>query len=364
MHNKDSHDNNYGGVRLDDRCYGNTFDITLIKDTYNLGFFLTDQCHFNDITIDAITNTHVSPGIYLSAACEYNKITFGTISGCGGTGNVYGLYISNCFYNKIFGTRITGSRTANIYILVDSTENELDIDQLDTSPINIYTQAINSIYNCAMSVASTCDVQCYRTKLTCNNCTFGSATGVGGNTYTSGNYPEVRSILEAGTANNHKVYLNYGAVVSTVAAGERNGSTGFAWKLSPTDADFILEDAPLQFTMFQINGIQGTNYLIRVWAKRDNTGIGGGFKVDATPENGITSVQSAVMTAAIDTWELLEKSVTAQKDGLIEVLGFAYGGSAYNLFLDPTVTIGVIPFIKGHQILGTSGSRQETISIT
>jgi hypothetical protein len=70
------------------------------------------------------------------------------------------------------------------------------------------------------------------------------------------------------------------------------------------------------------------------WFRRSDTGIIGKLVCRGGQIAGVTTDISASMTAAADTWEQLSISLSPATAGVIEIEVWAYGGTAYSVYVD------------------------------
>ena len=73
---------------------------------------------------------------------------------------------------------------------------------------------------------------------------------------------------------------------------------------------------------------------VTCWFRRSNTGITGKLVCRGGQIAGINADVSASMTAAADTWEQLTITFTPTAAGGVEIEAWAYGGTAYSVYVD------------------------------
>lgn len=142
----------------------------------------------------------------------------------------------------------------------------------------------------------------------------------------------VYSTKHDGTADNHIQFFDGGRVSSETGADRRTAS-GIAWKLSPTSAyrDSVF---PVATKIAAIAVTSGTLVTVKVWCKRDNTGITGRLFVRGGQLGGPTNDTSASTAGAAGSYEQLTVTWTPSESGVVEIEGHAYGGTTYNAWMD------------------------------
>lgn len=111
----------------------------------------------------------------------------------------------------------------------------------------------------------------------------------------------------------------------------RHTASGLAWKVSPTDTTYCDSSHRAQIPLARIACNGSTTVTIKCWVRRTNTGITAGIEAK---RGAVSGLESASMTAAADTWEELTLTVSPTANGVIEVFGFAYGGTTYSAYFD------------------------------
>lgn len=137
--------------------------------------------------------------------------------------------------------------------------------------------------------------------------------------------------------NDHRNYLAWGSFTSDTTI--RHAATGLAWKMSVTSATLAVSQKPASMPLMRRYLAAGVTATISCWMRRDNVGLTCGIKVRRGALAGISADVSASMTAAADTWQQVSITVTPTESGVVELTGWAYGGTTYSCWFDDiTVT--------------------------
>lgn len=135
-----------------------------------------------------------------------------------------------------------------------------------------------------------------------------------------------------GGANDHRIYNRYYTIVTD--SSTRHTASGISWKLSPLSTTVITSVNPAELPLMRRKLTANVAATLSCWLRRDNTGLTLGLKVRGGQLTGIASDVTATMTAAANTWEQISVTVTPTEDGVIELVGYAYGGSSFNGYFD------------------------------
>lgn len=111
---------------------------------------------------------------------------------------------------------------------------------------------------------------------------------------------------------------------------------GVAWALYPTDADYNAR-FPLKMPLGKVAVEANKLVTVKYHVRRTNTALTCGIMVEGV-HPGVTETLVPV-TAAADTWEELTLTFTPTVAGVVEIMGYAYGGTTYTAYFDdPTIT--------------------------
>lgn len=98
----------------------------------------------------------------------------------------------------------------------------------------------------------------------------------------------------------------------------------------PTSATIRSEKYPMWMPVARLALTGGMSTTVGVWMRRDDTGLTMRLMCKANQLPGITSDVVASITAAADTWELVEITLTPTITGVVEIIAQAWGGATYN----------------------------------
>lgn len=134
------------------------------------------------------------------------------------------------------------------------------------------------------------------------------------------------------TEDDHRLYGYYREASSETSV--RHTASGMAWKIQPTNVANVnfFQPAELPLATFAFNA--GALVTVKCWCRRTNTGITAGIKVIGGWVDGVASDVSAEMTAIADTWEELTITFTPTEKGVLELIGYAHGGTTYTAYFD------------------------------
>ena len=113
----------------------------------------------------------------------------------------------------------------------------------------------------------------------------------------------------------------------------RHTASGIAWRLSPLSTNRS-SSYPLDLQIAKIAVNASALVTVKAWMRRSNTGLTMSLVCRGGQIAGVASDVVASMTAAIDTWEQIQISFTPSENGVVEIEAWAYGGTAYNGYVD------------------------------
>jgi hypothetical protein len=108
-----------------------------------------------------------------------------------------------------------------------------------------------------------------------------------------------------------------------------HGTASSSWKMSPVSTT-VDANWPLFMPVGRIALAANVTKTIGYWMRRDNTGLTMKLICKGGQLAGIAADVTTSMTAAIDTWELVQISLTPTETGVVELEAHAYGGATYN----------------------------------
>jgi hypothetical protein len=142
---------------------------------------------------------------------------------------------------------------------------------------------------------------------------------------------EIRFTNLNGTANNHKVIMFGGTVLSELSV--RHTASGISWNLQPTSA---LRDVnfPVQISLAKVAVASSGLVTANAWMQRDNTGLTMQLMCRGGQIGGVASDVFTTMTVGASTWEQVTITFTPTEAGVVEILAQAYGGTTFNGYVD------------------------------
>ena len=130
-----------------------------------------------------------------------------------------------------------------------------------------------------------------------------------------------------GIADDHRIAGYFGTIVTDATMAY--GTAAYGWKFSPTTTN-ASTNFPLKMKVGRIALAANVTKTIGYWMRRDNTGLTMKLVCKGGQLAGIAADVTTSMTAAIDTWELVQISLTPTETGVVELEAHAYGGATYN----------------------------------
>lgn len=268
--------------------YGIVRDITLINNNGTRGISLTNCSNTIVSNIGSISGTSAT----LAGVTYTNPILLSTCD--------------NCRLINISG--VLGA-TASAISCASSYNNEFTNVNTSGSTTSAFAADIGNSY--------------------CNKCTFGESTLVTGLTQ----YREGRVFLQNqnNNSNNHYIYMYGGTIVSSTST--RYSSSGISWALSPTNALRNIS-YPLQFSLAKVYVLANKLVTIRAMMSRTDVGLTVGLRVRGGQINGVSNDLTSYMITYVLPWEQVSLTFTPTENGVVEILGEAYGGTTYTGYID------------------------------
>jgi len=135
-----------------------------------------------------------------------------------------------------------------------------------------------------------------------------------------------------GVNGDNRIITQYGVIKSV--ADVRHTSSGYAWKFSPASADWSA-DWPLGTPIARLACQAGQQVTASLWMRRDNAGITGSLVCRGGQIAGLDSdVVSSISGDTPPEWKQVSIAFTPTENGVVEIEAQAYGGTAYNLWID------------------------------
>jgi hypothetical protein len=339
------------GIDFTSKSYVLTNRINMVRAAYGAYLGSATYC---EVTSHSLCGNG-SAGVYIYGAsfCKVDVKNTNNNTGTGvlyaGTNNVgneitlnnannntnYGISLTAAYACKVTAENACNNGSTNVLFGANTIRNTLQISNsknsgaygfsFDTSPaldnkISGTTTASNA--SGAVSAASP-GTQFFR------DCAFGETGKVLNQTA----WMNGRICLNAhdGSTDKNFIYTDGGNIKSQTS--ERHTATGIAWQLSPTSANRN-SCYPLFMSLAKIAVAANSQVTVSCWFRRTNTGITGKLVCRGIQIAGVSADVSASMTAAADTWEQLTITFMPTAAGVVEIEAWAYGGSAYSVYVD------------------------------
>lgn len=151
-----------------------------------------------------------------------------------------------------------------------------------------------------------------------------------------------------GNSNDHRNYIGKvdpgtfsfvsatptGTIFSEFGA-DRNTPTGLAWKLSPMDATYFTQEAPLRLSVLKLYIGTLDPVTVSVWAKRDNLGISGRLILPSGQHGAPVADVITNYAGPINTYSMISITFTPTVTNVIlDVYFDVWGGSTFNFWVD------------------------------
>ena len=345
------------GMQISGKSFVSLNKINCVR--YARGLQLTGTCHH--ITIDNISvnncrqSNSTDSAINIQGSCY--AITFGTINSLSyNTGGTAGLFIVSGSANIVIGTiyHADGNSSRGVKIGSNGAGMTNTVDSINAQNNGTSNVALGGVGTIIKSLTSKnsagvgLDFAESSGAIVYNLTSSGNASGVTGgagkNTLinasiseatevnsTTGTGAIVFSETHDGTANNHQIFTDLGRMASETTT--RHTASGLAWNMAPTSA---LRDSsyPLVLSLAKIACSASNLVTVKAWMRRTNTGLTMRLVCKGGQISGVSSDQTASMTAAADTWEELTITFTPSAAGVVEITAEAYGGTTYTGYVD------------------------------
>ena len=318
---------------------------------YNHGVYYFSSSNNSIITLSNVSN-NTNYGVHYYNNSNNNSIT--TLSNA--NNNNHGVYYSSSSHNNSIIT-LSNANNNNNGIFYSQSHNNF-ITTLSNANNNGYGVYYSGCYNSLISNLSNANNNSYygvyydnsynsniRTLSTSGNGTAGVFNNVGRNylfnaliaeaTEVTGFTDFINARIFSGkhdqTLNNHKIFTDGGTIRSEATI--RHTDSGIAWRLDPTSTNRS-SSYPLDLSIAKV--AVGANALvtIKAWFRRSNTGITGKLVCKGRQIAGVDDDVTASITAAADTWQQVQISMTPAENGVIEIEAHAFGGTSWSLIID------------------------------
>ena len=143
--------------------------------------------------------------------------------------------------------------------------------------------------------------------------------------------PELVVANVNGSPTDFRTLTPAGAIYSETSV--RHTASGYAWKLSPANTN-LSASTPLWFKVAEIAVNANSQVTVSAWMRRTNTGVTGRLICRGGQIAGVDNDVYQDMDAAADTWQQRTIQFTPTAAGVVEIEAWAYGGTAYSVYVD------------------------------
>lgn len=272
---------------------------------------------FRNCNINNITNINYNALRAISMANCTSTIVSNIVSITGSAST--GTPTANTYTNPVFLSACDNCKIINISSIVGARASAISNSlSFDNEFVNISTSG-------STTSAFAAD---YGTSYV-KNCVFGEPTLVTGLTENR----EGRVFLQNqnNNSNNHQIYMFGGVIASSTSV--RNTNSGISWALSPTNS-FRDSDKPVSLSLAKILVFANKLVTIKGMLRRTNTALTLRLNVKANQIAGVSNDTIASMSAAANTWEEVTLTFTPTENGVVELLGEAFGGTTHTGYID------------------------------
>ena len=131
-----------------------------------------------------------------------------------------------------------------------------------------------------------------------------------------------------GVVDDHRTYMEQAQIVTDATMAY--GTAAYSWKISPLSSTVRGSWYPVRMPVGRIALAANVTKTIGFRMARSNTGLTMKLVCKGGQIAGVAADVTASMTAAADTWELVQISLTPTEKGAVELEAHAYGGATYN----------------------------------
>lgn len=308
------------GLTLGSRSWIDVNYMSFIRCTY--GVSLT-SCYYNTVNLGSLCN-NTSNGLYFSSTSACNI----TVRDCcnNGTygvnlnGNGHEITITNINSNDSNGIQ---AAIKNTHLNVTNCKNNDGYGFYAGSSCNNVRGIINTDDNVSGGIYQ------YYGLIYLNKSTIAETTEVTG--FAAYDDGSLFSTLHDNTAASNKIYTYGGTITSQSAV--RQTTTGVAWKMAPNNTARN-SMYPLTLPIARVAVDAGAAVSVFAWFLRDSLDITGKMVCRGGQVAGLTTTQTATITAGIDTWQELSLTFTPTESGVVEIEAWAYGGTTNSIYVD------------------------------
>lgn len=320
----------------------NTWNIQNITNINNNGatvFSMSDSTAlaraFDNLNFQNITNINNNLGNCF-VFNEGNRILFNNITN-----------INNNTASSFALTNVSMSTISNIQNISGSLGNHIALSNCEnTKIININNivgattsiSNLNSLNNTFINVntsGTTVSISIDAGKTFCKNCTFNEPSTVSFATSQQGSQIADGTLYiesKNNNVNNNEILMFGGRIFSNTNI--RYGSSGYSWALAPTSTNRT-SSYPLSFTIAKQYVVANKLVTVKAFARRTNTALTVRLRIAGGSVLGVSSDISSSATSNItNIWEELTLTFTPTSNGVVEILGEAFGGTTHTGYID------------------------------
>lgn len=175
------------------------------------------------------------------------------------------------------------------------------------------------------------EVYCEAGKIFFINCTITPGMGT-----SPGNTTTVYYVNQGGDTTNHVIVFGASVAPGSIAsdATVRHTASDFSWKLTTGSGGGGSSVAPLFLSIAKVACIANEQRTVTAWMRRTSTSLVTRLRVKGGLVAGISYDIVALMTAAINTWELVTIQFTPTQQCVVEVFAEVYGATVQNGWVD------------------------------
>lgn len=293
----------------------------------NVGLYLSASLSVNINNCHALANT--TPGIFTSG----NVSVFGRGWHLHNNGS-YGFDQGAFVYTKAHQVSASGNMTSGVF--TDSNSQNI----FDWNSVWTYNNGSYGIEHTAFNKIKIRYLTADGNVTACVKASDGdmvlvssllNGTEVGAFTTTRGN--AIYSNKHDQTANNHKIFVDGGAIVSD--SSTRHTASGISWNYQLTSGRNNLY--PIIMSIAKIKCAANTAVNLTIWTRRDATTANGKLLVEGGQIAGVPDDVSVTCTPTINTWvQSSTLTFTPTEDGVVEVKFTAWDDSvsSTNFWID------------------------------
>lgn len=307
---------NYG---ISASYYSHRFELDSYVSSCNIGGQALNIDNFNYALVTNIGNMDHNGGVNFS---NLNNSVIGDVARCYVSYN-YGITIATCTFCT-FGAMVavlapndTVKISACMYVTVKSVNSTYS----NTYGLEITTSYEVNVLSGTLANNNSGGAQ----MINRNGVNYVNRVAITGtvDTTPADTNSQLRCTNYNNTPNDHRVFTDYGTIVSDASA-DRHTLSGICWKMSPTN---VIRSAkyPLKLQVITIACAAGAQVTLTVFVKKTHaTDIGAKFVVPGGQLAGMTAADYVVTKANDTSYESLQIQFTPAEAGVIEAYVWAY----------------------------------------